>query len=192
MPSIGSWGASWVSRNNSACRLFLTISAVTQLYAIFALLNGSKNRGLPKRNRAIHLIAKSRAALAMMLLWKTWGTTDVSLVAQPPIVRPCSSTDALSITRRSTHQPQRSKSTTSHSCLSSYVLRLTRIRPQTLIRSLKRPCPPAQTQRWASASPTSSSASHSVLTLLHITFHPPHWNPLSLNRPPERKPSYSK
>ncbi|TEB29208.1 hypothetical protein FA13DRAFT_1793304 [Coprinellus micaceus] len=56
--------------------LFLTISAVTQLYAIFALLNGSKNRGLPKRNRAIHLIAKSRAALAMMLLWKTWGTTD--------------------------------------------------------------------------------------------------------------------
>lgn len=72
----GTWAMSWLSKNYALCRLFLTISAVTQLYAIFAILNGSRNRGLPHRNIAIHLITKSRAAMAMLLLWKTWGTDE--------------------------------------------------------------------------------------------------------------------
>ena len=72
-----SWAMSWISQNYPLCRLFLTISAVTQLYIVFALLNGSKNGGLPTINIFVHLIAKFRAALAMLLLWKTWGAVEV-------------------------------------------------------------------------------------------------------------------
>ncbi|KAJ3528412.1 hypothetical protein NMY22_g9425 [Coprinellus aureogranulatus] len=77
----GSWAVSWIHTNIPLCRLFLTISAVTALYTIFALLNGSKNTGLPRRNRVLHLIAKARAAVGMMLLWKAWG---VSTSIPPP------------------------------------------------------------------------------------------------------------
>ncbi|EAU93585.1 hypothetical protein CC1G_02815 [Coprinopsis cinerea okayama7 len=72
------WALAWIHENYLLCRLFLTISAVTQLYAIFSVLHGCKNRGFPQRNILSHLVAKFRAGLAMLLLWKTWGIIDMT------------------------------------------------------------------------------------------------------------------
>lgn len=75
----GSWAPSWLQGKYALCRLVLTISAVTQLYTLFVPLHASKNSVLPKHNLLIHFIAKSRAAIAMLLLWKTWGVIHVSM-----------------------------------------------------------------------------------------------------------------
>ncbi|TFK23743.1 hypothetical protein FA15DRAFT_705209 [Coprinopsis marcescibilis] len=70
------WSFCWSYEEYTLCRLFLCISAVAQLYSMFAILNGSKNRGFPQRNIMTHLVVKCRTTFVILLLWKTWGALD--------------------------------------------------------------------------------------------------------------------
>ncbi|KAH6903381.1 hypothetical protein BKA70DRAFT_1433430 [Coprinopsis sp. MPI-PUGE-AT-0042] len=74
------WSLSWIFGSYVLCRLCLTVSGVSQLHAIFTTLDPSRARmgqGTSERGALTHLLAKMRVGHVMLLLWKTWGVTDV-------------------------------------------------------------------------------------------------------------------
>jgi len=67
-----------MTRHYGYCAIVLYLNLATDLYVLFGILESSKSQRFPQASLLTQLVVKTRIAISVLYLWKTWGAVDVT------------------------------------------------------------------------------------------------------------------
>ncbi|TFK42058.1 hypothetical protein BDQ12DRAFT_351912 [Crucibulum laeve] len=73
---MGAWSVTWLSGRHIIAQFFLSLNAATHIFGLFWVLYAKRKHSLCRENFLTHLVAKTSCGLAVLYMWKNWGSID--------------------------------------------------------------------------------------------------------------------